>query len=139
MLYPIAQMLDALLATQEKGACAQQWQSYQPGTYPQVNLYEEDDHLVLTAELAGYKKADLSLEVKEDRFTLKGEQVQKETEEGEERKYFHRERARTKFTRNVTLPYRVDASQVKATFEDGLLSVQLPRNEADKAQEITLS
>lgn len=139
MLYPIAQMIEAMLSSQEKGQAANRWQTWEPGSYPQVNLYEEGDHLVLTAELAGYKKADLTMEVKEDRFTLKAQQTEEQTEEKTETKYFHRERGRSSFSRSLQLPYRIDAAQVKAHLEDGLLSVELPRVEADKAHEIKLS
>ncbi|OGG94886.1 MAG: hypothetical protein A2508_06440 [Candidatus Lambdaproteobacteria bacterium RIFOXYD12_FULL_49_8] len=138
MLYPFAQWIDQLLAAQEKGQDPQGWHHFTPNSFPQVNLYEEEDHLVLTAELAGYQKADLSLEVKEDQFTFRAKPVEPKDKAEEAKKYHFRERAKTVFERRVKLPYRIDAAKVEAHFEDGLLSVTLPRIEADKAQNIIL-
>ena len=81
--------------------------------------------LVVSVELPGVNKDDLDVSILHNRITIKGKTVR--AEHGGEGEYFHREISRGEFQRAVTLPAEVDAAQVKARFENGVLTISLPK------------
>lgn len=101
---------------------------------PDVDVKDEKDHLVVKADIPGIKKEDLTITVKDDLLTLKGER--KESQEKKERDYFYSERFEGSFVRSVELPASVKADGVKATYKDGVLEVTLPKDENAKPKEI---
>jgi len=105
--------------------------------YPGVNLYVNDDMLTVTAELPGVEANDLSLSIEEDILTLSF--IRKKEETGEGVTVLRRERPHGKFTRNITLPFRVEHDKINANLKDGILTVLLPRAEADKPKKITVN
>ena len=101
---------------------------------PPVDIYETEDSLVFKAELPGVTKEDITVEVKDNTMTLKGEKrFQKEVkEEG-----YHRvERAYGAFQRAFTLPGMVEQDKVKAKFKDGILEIVLPKAEKAKPKQV---
>jgi HSP20 family protein len=104
---------------------------------PPVDLYETDDALILTAELPGFAKDDVNVEIKDSTLTLKG-QRSRETEAKEEQ-YRRRERAYGSFQRSLLLPTAVDTEKVTATYKDGILELRLPKSEAAKPKRIAIS
>jgi HSP20 family protein len=104
---------------------------------PPVDLYEADDALILTAELPGFAKDDVNMELKDNTLTLKG-QRSRETEVKEEQ-YHRRERAYGGFQRSLLLPATVDTEKVTAIYKDGVLELRLPKNEAAKPKRIAIS
>jgi HSP20 family protein len=104
---------------------------------PPVDIYETDDAFVLKAELPGFSKDDVNIEMQGNRLILRGER-KRETEAKEEQ--YHRvERAYGRFERAFTLPPTVDAEKVQATFKDGVLGLRLPKSEAAKPKRIAIS
>jgi HSP20 family protein len=67
---------------------------------------------------------------------LTGKRVPEELKEGE--KYHRRERGYGRFTRTFQLPFHVEANNVEAVFEKGILQISLPRAEADKPRKISV-
>ena len=106
------------------------------GVYPFINLFETDGDLVLTTELPGLKKEELTLEVREDVLRLSG--VRK-IEYGDDCSCHRLERKGLHFDRSLKLPFRIESDKIRAEFQDGLLQVFLPRAESDKPKQIKIS
>jgi HSP20 family protein len=103
---------------------------------PPVDIHETDDALILKAELPGFSKDDVNVELKDNSLTLKG-QRRHETEVKEEQ-YHRRERAYGSFQRTFMLPTPVDSEKVTATYKDGVLELRLPKSEAAKPKRIAI-
>ena len=101
---------------------------------PTVDVYEDQNGIVLEADLPGMKPGDFELAIENNVLTLKGERkFEKKTEEGN----YHRvERSYGSFTRTFTLPSNVDVNNVGADFKEGVLKVTLPRREETKPRQI---
>ena len=104
--------------------------------YPAVDMFENDDKLVIKAELPGMSKKDFSLDVKDRVLTLSGERNY--DNEVKEENYYRRERGYGKFKRAFTLPADVDPDKIEADFKDGVLKVEIPKPEAQKPKPITI-
>ena len=137
MMHQMTNLIDAMLSMQEKAeqGAAKGWQNFDQRSYPAVNLYQEEDQVIVTAEIPGFKSADLDLEVKGDQFHFTAAKKEEEIK-GD---YYFRERGKSSFDRSVKLPFKVDESKVSANFEDGVLTVTLSKAEAEKATKITLN
>lgn len=97
---------------------------------PSVDIYEEEDAVVVKAELPGIGKEDVEVDISDDLLTISGE---KKAEEKIERKDYHRiERSFGKFSRSVRLPGDILTEQAKASFKEGVLEVRIPKTEAAK-------
>ncbi len=104
--------------------------------HPVVDMYDEDDRIVIKAELPGMDKKDIAVDVKDRVLTISGERNY--DNEVKEEKYYRRERAYGKFQRAFSLPADVDSDKIKADFKDGLLKVEVPKPEKQKPKEITV-
>jgi HSP20 family protein len=104
--------------------------------HPAVDMFDNDDKIILKAELPGMKKNDFSVDVKDRVLTLSGERNY--DNEVKEENYYRRERAYGKFKRAFYLPADVDAENIKAEFKDGVLKVEIPKPEAQKPKQITV-
>jgi HSP20 family protein len=92
---------------------------------PAMDLVETDDRLVLRGDLPGMSEDDIDIEIKDSVLTVSGERKAESEEKGEG---YHRvERAFGSFSRSLTLPQGVDADQVKAEFDKGVLEVTIPK------------
>ncbi|MDW7774083.1 MAG: Hsp20/alpha crystallin family protein [Desulfobulbaceae bacterium] len=99
---------------------------------PSVDVFEEEDKLVLKADLPGIRKEDLNITITENRITLSGE---KEQEEKVEKKDYHWcERTYGSFCRSFRLPDNVNADEAEASFKDGVLEIRIPKTEEIKKQ-----
>jgi len=106
-----------------------------PG-YPAMNVWTNENGAVITAELPGIDPEALDIAVVENTFTLSDERTPVTLAEGEV--YHRRERGYGKFTRSFQLPFNVEANEVQAVYEKGVLHITLPRAEADKPRKITV-
>jgi HSP20 family protein len=104
--------------------------------HPVVDMYDEDDRVVIKAELPGVDKKDIAVDVKDRVLTLSGERAY--DNEAKEENYYRRERAYGKFQRAFSLPADVDSDKIKADFKDGLLIIEVPKPEKQKPKEITI-
>ena len=105
------------------------------GTLPAINIYNQGDDAILTAEIPGINTDDMELTVLGDSVTLKGER--KEQTKKEER-FYRKERPMGAFTRTVTLPDPVDPNSVKATYNNGVLTVRMSKAKEAKAKKIKI-
>lgn len=104
---------------------------------PAVNVTENKDAVVVTAEVPGLKKEDISISMHDNVLTLKGEKKQEKIQEDEN--YHCVERSFGSFNRSFTLPTMVDSAKVKASYKDGILTVELPKKEEAKPKEISIN
>lgn len=103
---------------------------------PPMDLVETEDHLVLRADLPGLDSEDVNIEVKDSVLTLSGE---RKTEHEEKADGFYRvERAFGTFSRSMTLPNRIDADGITASFEKGVLEVRIPKPEERKPHRVEI-
>jgi HSP20 family protein len=114
----------------------------QPGTAlgafgtPAIDLYQTADDVVIKASLPGVNAKDLNISVTGDALTLQGEvQEEKETEGAQ---YHVKERRYGNFTRSIALPAAVVADKADAQFENGILTLRLPKAEEVKPKTITV-
>jgi HSP20 family protein len=90
-------------------------------------MYDEDDRVVIKAELPGVDKKDIAVDVKDRVLTLSGERTYDNEVKAEN--YYRRERAYGKFQRAFNLPADVDSDKINADFKDGLLIIEVPKPE----------
>lgn len=105
--------------------------------FPLLNVRREGDVFTVTAEIPGMKIEDLDIKVEGDTLSLKGRR--KHDEPGESFSYHRRERASGTFQRSLTLPTRVDAERVTATYKNGVLTITLPVEQAARAKQIAIT
>jgi len=100
----------------------------QMGTFfaPRVDIKDADDHYEITAELPGVAKEDIHVHVKDGILTLEAETSQEDKEE-KEGKLIRQERRYGKFMRSFNLGADVQESDIKASFQDGILKLQAPK------------
>ncbi|HVP02959.1 MAG TPA: Hsp20/alpha crystallin family protein [Solirubrobacteraceae bacterium] len=108
-----------------------------PRFVPAMDLVETDDAFVLKADLPGVPEQDVHVEVEGDVLTISGERKSEHREEkaGQVRI----ERAYGSFRRAVTLPEGVDAAQVKASFDKGVLEVRIPKPAERKPHKVQIA
>jgi HSP20 family protein len=106
---------------------------------PAVTVSETKDELLLTAELPGMAEKDISIELENNVLTIAGEKTEVREENEEDRKYHVYERSFGSFTRSFTLPRTVDGSGIVATFDNGILSVTLPKMAEAKGRKIEIT
>ena len=104
--------------------------------HPAVDMFDNDDKIVIKAELPGMKKNDFSVDVKDRVLTLSGERNY--DNEVKEENYYRRESTYGKFKRAFHLPADVDADNIKAEFKDGVLRVEIPKPETKRPKQITV-
>jgi len=105
-------------------------------TYPPVNVWVSDNDVIASAELPGMELENLDISVHGETLTIRGGRARQELKEGES--FLRRERLVGSFSRTLQLPFRVDSEKVEAHFSRGVLTVKLPRAEADKPRKIAV-
>lgn len=95
------------------------------GKMPKVDIVDEDENIVVRAEVPGVDKKDLEISVTDGTVTLKGKTDHEHKEE--KGNYYRCEITRGAFSRMLTLPHEVDADKAKASFKDGLLELTMPK------------
>lgn len=106
-----------------------------PRGFPAVNLWEQQDGLMLEAELPGLKAEDVDIALQGHELILKGRRPAL----AESPSYHRRERSQGEFVRSVRLPYDVDADRIEAALRDGVLQVRLPKAPAATPRKIPIS
>jgi HSP20 family protein len=104
---------------------------------PPVDVIEERNTIRLVAELPGVKPEDVRISLEGSTLTLQGEKHKEE--EHEDDKVYRFERTYGMFERSFTLPATIDANQIVAKFDAGLLTIQLPKVEAAKPRQIAVT
>lgn len=104
------------------------------GWAPTLDVFEDDSKITVHLEAAGMKKEDFDISLQDGVLTISGERKSKsEQREGES---LRSERSFGAFSRSITLPSPVNTEAVKAAYEDGVLTVTLPKAEEAKPKKI---
>ncbi|MBM9513446.1 Hsp20/alpha crystallin family protein [Desulfogranum marinum] len=101
-------------------------QQERSNVFPALNIYEQDDRLIVTAEIPGVSNQDLDISVEGETLTLKGKRenaVAKDTPVS----YHRREIESGTFSRAVALPVKIDLDNLSARLIDGILTITLPK------------
>ena len=106
------------------------------GWTPALDLYQNNDNIVAIVELPGMRKEDIEISLHDGTLTIAGERKE-QTREGDNAA--RTERFTGKFRRSITLPTRVDANKVNATYKEGILTVTLPKAEEAKPKQIQVN
>ena len=129
------QQMDALSGMLSRGT---PWRREQPaGVFPLLNLTENKDDYYIRAELPGITGEELGIEIVDKTLTISGER--KIPEEDKKVRYHRREREAGRFSRAITLPGEGDSDKIRAHMRDGLLTITIPKAEAQKPRQITVS
>lgn len=101
-----------------------------------VDIAENDDAFIVKASVPGINPDDLDITISDNVLSIKGEYKSDETIN--EEKYYIRERRYGSFGRSVTLPIPVNADNVEANYEGGVLTLTVPKAEEVKPRRITI-
>ena len=121
-LAPVDRWFDSVLADFARPLSTQVF-----GRAPVVDMQENEDGYQLEAELPGLTEKDFEVKVEGNLLTLVSKEAE-ETSETKDDEYVVRERRHSSFTRSFVLPRNADA--IKATFENGMLSLAIPKSAA---------
>ena len=104
--------------------------------FPAINVKDDDGRIEVQAELPGMNKDDLDISVQNSHLVIQGEK--KFDDEQDKESYHVVERSYGQFYRAVPLPEGADQENIKASFKDGVLSVQVPKPEKDGGKKIEI-
>lgn len=104
---------------------------------PAVDVYEDKDNVIVEATLAGIKPEDVEINVHEDVLTIEGRR--QSSSEVEEKDYYRKEVRAGSFHRSIMLPASVQADKAQAQFENGMLKINLPKEETSKSKSVKIN
>lgn len=96
-----------------------------------VDVADHDEEFVVTVDLPGYETDDIDLTLTNDTVRIEAEREESTEEDDEDEQYIRRERRRQTVSRSVTLPDPVDETDVSASYNNGVLTVTLPKQHVD--------
>lgn len=106
-------------------------------TYPLINVYDNPDTIVVTAELPGMTKEKIAIRFVDNSLTLSGKL--NDCDESKKMTIIRRERSKGDFEKTVRLPSKITAERIEASFVNGILSISLPKAEEAKPKTITVN
>jgi HSP20 family protein len=130
-LFAIQRALDARIASDWMGS-----RTAGIGSFPPINIFQQNDDFVAIVELPGVDKDDLEIEVKENTIRISGDKTIK-YEDGAS--IHRRERVWGVFDRTLSVPIQINPDAVKAEYRDGVLALFIPRAESDKPRTIKIT
>ncbi len=101
-----------------------------------IDVYQTDDEVIVKATTPGMKPEDIHIAITGDTLNIRGEAHEEREEEG--LRYHIRERRVGSFSRSILLPASVDTDKAEAEFENGILTLTLPKVEVVKPKTITI-
>lgn len=108
----------------------------QAAVVPALDIREDENSIVVTAELPGIDRKDIEISVQDDMLEIRGQKS--EEHKNEQENYYMVERSYGSFGRRITLPCEVDSEQAEATMNNGVLTLHLPKA-APRAGKKTIS
>ena len=104
------------------------------GAEAPIDMYHTDESVVVKASIPGVKPEDVDISITGDTLTIKGET--KSEEEVKEEHYFRKERRYGAFSRSIQLPTSLKTDKAEATFDNGVLTLTIPKAEKQKPKQI---
>ncbi len=105
--------------------------------YPAVDVKEDESAYFVTADLPGMKKEDIEISLEGNRLTICGERNFSSEEKRED--YHVIERGYGRFVRTFTVPTAVDSDAIKASYKEGVLTVELPKKPEVKPKKVSIT
>ncbi len=106
---------------------------------PALDVSETKDAYTVKASLPGWKPEDVEITFENGQLTLRGEWKEENEDKGEDAKWHRKEIRYSSFERSLLLPVEVEADKAKATFENGVLTLTLPKSEVVKPKQIKIA
>lgn len=106
---------------------------------PSANVRESQDAVLLELELPGITPEQVDISIDNDMLTVSGEKQAERRESEEEGRYYLVERSYGSFSRSFSLPQGIDADQVEASFDNGLLTIRIPRAALPQPRRVQIS
>ena len=107
------------------------------GTFiPEMDIYETEDDFEITLALPGMRKEDIEINLEGTTLTISGE---RELQEDENKKYHRIESRFGSFKRTLPLPNAIDEENINATYENGVLTITVPKLEKEGGKQIEVS
>ncbi len=101
---------------------------------PAANIYQTKDKVVVELNVPGFKPSDIDITLEDNVLTVKGKMEEKKEEKGKE--YIRKEIRVGSFERQMPLPVEVKSEKTVATYEDGILKIEIPKKEAAKKTQV---
>jgi HSP20 family protein len=108
------------------------------GSFP-VDLVENENGYVIHASLPGFKPDEVQVQVSGDTLTIRGEHREEAQQGGQNQQYLMHERREATVYRAITLPASIDADKAQASYENGVLTLTLPRAQSAQPKQIHIS
>ncbi len=105
---------------------------------PRADVYEDESDLVFELDTPGVNKDDLEVNLEDNRLIIQGERREEKEIQEEDRNYLRSERVYGTFQRSFRLPENVEADEITANFDDGVLRVRVPATERTSSQSIQI-
>jgi len=105
-------------------------------TYPLINVYEDKDNMVVTAELPGATKEKVSITFSDGVLTIAGKQEAPASVKN--MSAVRQERTEGEFEKTINIPTKIDQNGINASFGNGILTITLPKAEEAKPKTITI-
>ncbi len=105
---------------------------------PSFDVDEDDKAIHIRAELPGIDEKDLKVNLENNILTISGEKKDERTEEDKDKRTVVSERKFGSFSRSLSVPEGIKAEKIRAKFKDGVLSIEVPKDEAVQAKKIKI-
>ena len=112
------------------------WGAAGTGWLPALDVHETDGEYAVTVELPGARKEDVTVEFDEGMLTIRGEKKSEREEKKEQRRFV--ERRYGAFSRSFSLPRDADGEHIAATFDNGVLTLTIPKKESAKPRTVAI-
>lgn len=104
---------------------------------PRVDLAEDEENYLIHVDLPGMRREDLKINYQDNQLTISGER--RDEQEQDTGDYVRVERSFGHFYRSFTLPKSIDAEDISAEYDNGVLHITVPKAEANKPRQIEIS
>lgn len=112
-------------------------EDYEEMTFsPSCNFKENDKEYIVQFDIPGVKKDEVKIELEDNRLIVSGER--KESKEEKDARHFLSESYYGSFMRSFPLPATVDSNKIDAHYEDGVLTIKVPKTQSSKTKEIKI-
>lgn len=122
----VDQLFDSFFSSREEGTDAV-WA-------PQMDMVETDDTYRIHLDVPGISKDDLTINYQDNRLTVRGTRTEETQEAGSN--YVRTERAFGNFYRSFTLPKSIEADEIEASYDNGVLTINIPKTEKSTTRQI---
>ncbi|MCS6773605.1 MAG: Hsp20/alpha crystallin family protein [Thermoflexales bacterium] len=114
------------------------WPFEEMATVPPMDVVETPEGFTVKASLPGWKPEDVEVTIENGQLTIRGEWKQEEEHKDDKRQWHQREIRHSSFERRVLLPVEVEADKATARFENGVLTLSIPKAEVVKPKQIKI-